>query len=45
MDVLKATKVKYLVADGYFMKHDFIDPLTKEALFPCAISSCCFIIR
>lgn len=24
--------VKYLVADGYFMKHDFIQPLVKEGL-------------
>lgn len=24
--------VKYLVADGYFMKHDFIGPLLKEGL-------------
>ena len=29
--VLK-TMVKYLVADGYFMKHDFIIPLQKEGL-------------
>lgn len=31
MPVLK-TKVKYLAADGYFMKHDFIVPLLKEGL-------------
>ena len=24
--------IKYLAADGYFMKHDFIDPLLKEGL-------------
>jgi Transposase DDE domain len=32
MDALKAMGVKYLVADGYFMKHNFIDPLAKEGL-------------
>jgi len=32
IDVLKTMGVKYLVADGYFMKHDFIEPLTKEEL-------------
>lgn len=32
MDVLKATGVKYLVVDGYFMKHDFIHPLVKDGL-------------
>ena len=31
MPVLKAM-VKYLVADGYFMKHDFIAPLLREGL-------------
>lgn len=31
MPALKAM-VKYLVADGYFMKHDFIAPLLKEGL-------------
>ncbi len=31
MLVLKAM-VKYLVADGYFMKHDFIAPLLKDGL-------------
>jgi hypothetical protein len=31
LSTLKAM-VKYLVADGYFMKHDFIVPLAKEGL-------------
>ncbi len=31
MPALKAM-IKYLVADGYFMKHDFIAPLLKEGL-------------
>ena len=31
MPALKAM-VKYLVADGYFMKHDFINPLFKDGL-------------
>jgi hypothetical protein len=31
MPVLK-TMIKYLVADGYFMKRDFINPLVKEGL-------------
>ena len=31
MPVLK-TMIKYLVADGYFMKRDFINPLLKEGL-------------
>jgi hypothetical protein len=31
MPTLK-TMVKYLTADGYFMKHDFIAPLLKEGL-------------
>jgi hypothetical protein len=31
MDTLKGM-VKYLVADGYFMKHDFIIPLQKQGL-------------
>lgn len=31
LPVLKAM-VKYLVADGYFMKHDFMEPLLKEGL-------------
>lgn len=26
------TRIKYLTADGYFMKHDFIAPLLKEGL-------------
>jgi Transposase DDE domain len=32
MDVLKATGVKYLVADGYFMKQAFMEPLVKKGL-------------
>jgi hypothetical protein len=31
LPVLKAM-VKFLVADGYFMKHDFIGPLLKEGV-------------
>jgi hypothetical protein len=31
MPVLR-TRIKYLTADGYFMKHDFIAPLLKEGL-------------
>jgi hypothetical protein len=31
MPALK-TMVKYLAADGYFMKHSFINPLFKEGL-------------
>jgi hypothetical protein len=31
-DVLKATGVKYLVVDDYFMKQAFIEPLLKEGL-------------
>ena len=31
LPVLK-TMVKYLVADGYFMKHDFIEPLLNDGL-------------
>ncbi len=31
MPTLK-TMIRYLVADGYFMKHDFIAPLLKEGL-------------
>jgi hypothetical protein len=32
MDVLKAAGIKHLVADGYFMKHSFIEPLVKAGL-------------
>jgi hypothetical protein len=32
LPVLKVMEVKYLAADGYFMKHDFIHPLVKEGL-------------
>ena len=32
LPVFKAMEVKYVVADGYFMKHDFIHPLLKEEL-------------
>lgn len=32
LPVLKTIAVEYLVADGYFMKHDFIHPLVKQGL-------------
>ena len=32
IEVLKTMGIEYVVADGYFMKHAFIDPLIKEGL-------------
>src|SRR4051812_46428100 len=32
LPALKAMGIKYLAADGYFMKHEFISPLVKQGL-------------